>query len=270
MTIFLNFFFLYFLDRSFAYAFQNYSQIKSITTYTTGNTFLVLNGFQTVCDLNCTYFAWDYSLSQIVKFDQKWNFKSQTYYSRPLAMLSVDFNNTKLLYLTYFNGILCFNSDNMNILISYNYYQCNLNAIYYNNLTDHLIFVSGQSYGIIIFSLELEFVSLYSFTNALTTYVTGYNGLLFVSTTNGIIWVLQNETLSYNFQTLCTSITKLKIDQFGYIGVVCSTNKIYIYSTNGAYTGVAWTSPITSTVDIGFDTSGNLVIAATTGIYLFH
>ena len=192
----------------------------------------------------------------------------------PQALLSVDYNKNKTVYLVYYNSICALDSD-LNVLKTYRftyYYQeyVRMNGLYYNNQTDHLLVTSETTYGFFIFTLELEFISFYQFTNSTTTSIVGYNGLLFVSTNDSVIWVLQNETLSYTFQTLCTSITRLKIDQFGYIAVLCSTNTIYLYYTNGVYTGTAWTSPFSSTVDIGFDASGNLVIAANNGLFLYH
>ena len=206
----------------------------------------------------------------IQKLDQQWNFNTRYYFYQFQAILGVDINNTKKLYVSSNDRISCFDSNlNIPALSKYFFRENTINSIYYNKLTDHLLSTSGN--GMFSFTLELEFLGYYSFTNATTTSIVGYNGILFVSTTNGLIWVLENETFSYSFRTLCSSITKLRIDQFGYIAVICSsTNIIYIYSTNGTNTGVTWSSPIPSTADIGFDASGNLVVVGDSGIYLYH
>ena len=151
---------------------------------------------------------------------------------------------------------------------NYPSYQYGTNGIYYNNLTDHVLLAAAG--GIVFLSPELEFLSFYYMTNSAITGITGYKGLIFLSASGSSIWVLKNETLSYTFQTLCSQITKLESDQFGYIAVICNTNTIYLYFTNGTYAGVGWKSLFSSTIDVGFDANGNLVIAANSGIYLYH
>ena len=244
--------------------------------------FYSFSGFIAVCTFNCSYFAWNYGFG-FVKFDKNWSILNQSYFFlEPQAMLSVDFSNTKILYVANLNGIYSLDI-NLNVLKTFQFYQnfqyynqyyqnypsyqYGTNAIYYNNITDHILFaVAG---GIIFFSPDLEFLSFYYIANSAITGITGYKGLIFVSAA-GSIWVLKNETISYTFQSLCSQIKKLESDQFGYIAVVCKTNTIYLYFTNGTYAGVGWTSPFSSTVDVGFDANGNLVIAANGGIYLYH
>ena len=225
----------------------------------------------TVCNSNYSYLIWDFNSSSIFKFDQQWNKTSTINFNgiQPNTIFSVDYNNTKLIFVgTYYHGISSVNA-NFIILKTYQIFS-SVNSIYYNNLTDNLLVTTSTTNGIIILTLDLSFISYYFFTNATTTSMTGCDGLVFVSTTNGIIWVLQNQTLAYTFQTSCTSIKKLKTDQFGYIAVICSTNIIYLYFINGTYSGVSWTSPFASTSDIGFDASVNLVIVTFNTTYLYH
>ena len=233
-----------------------------------------------MCTSNCSYIVSDSFNNRLVKFDQKWNkvSVSYAYFLIPQALLSVDYNKNKTVYLVYYNAICALDSD-LNVLKTYrftDYYQDygRMNGLYYNNQTDHLLVTSETTYGFFIFTLDLEFMNFYSFTNSTTTAITGNNGLLCVATSDGSIWVLKNETLSYTFQTLCTSIKRLKIDN-GYILVLCSTNYVYFYAIDAVYISAqdvifTWKSPITSTVDFGFDATGNLVVVGSNQLFLYH
>ena len=71
------------------------------------------------------------------------------------------------------------------------------------------------------------------------------------------------------FNTTCSSITSLAIDIFGNIAVIC-TPFIHLYSTNGTYLNVTWSSPVGNITLIGFDGFGNFIVTGYDGIYIFH
>jgi hypothetical protein len=81
--------------------------------------------------------------------------------------------------------------------------------------------------------------------------------------------VIKDEIITSLFNTTCTLITSLAIDIVGNIAVVCSPF-IHLYSTNGTYLNVTWTSPIENITSIGLDGFGNFVVTAYNGIHIFH
>ena len=56
---------------------------------------------------------------------------------------------------------------------------------------------------------------------------------------NGTILQIQNKIVTNTYITLCIStVTSLLIDYYGYMIITCaSPNALYIYHTNGTYTG---------------------------------
>ena len=103
-----------------------------------------------------------------------------------------------------------------------------------------------------------------------------FNGSLYVGTTLGMILVLNNETVTSHFNTICNfnstygkSISLLEIDSFGQIAILYSSH-IYLYSISGTYLNISWVSPIQNATSIGFDGLGNFILTAYSGIYVFN
>jgi hypothetical protein len=147
------------------------------------------------------------------------------------------------------------------------YYE--FNGLYYNQTGDYILACS-DAYSIEFLRRDdLTFIKYISTKPYLPTDIREYNGALFVGTTTSTVLVIKDEIITSLFNTTCNSITSLAIDIVGNIAVVCSPF-IHLYSTNGTYLNVTWTSPIGNITSIGFDGFGNFVVTAYDGIHIFH
>ncbi len=67
------------------------------------------------------------------------------------------------------------------------------------------------------------------------------------------------------------NIMSLLVDNYDKLAVLCSSdNKIYIYNTNGSFTGLSWSSPVVNATNMVFDAFGNFILTNNTGIYFFN
>jgi hypothetical protein len=83
--------------------------------------------------------------------------------------------------------------------------------------------------------------------------------------------VLENQIFHYSSSTLCSITRNFAIDQNGILAISCSYNNIiYLYTSNGTYTGQSWQSPVYYPNSINFDSNGNLVISNYYGLYIFN
>ena len=86
---------------------------------------------------------------------------------------------------------------------------------------------------------------------------------LYVGTRGGIILRYQNEILVNQFNG-CNgndvTVTSILFDPNGYIAITCEypTNKLYLFSPNGSFTGKSITTPIYPSY-IGFDSKGHFI-----------
>ena len=248
-------------------------QITSTSSKQSGY-FPNVKGFMTTCGSNCSNNILDYSASKIVQYDQNWTYISMSNIpSNPSAIISAFENGTRIFYLASGNGIYKLDS-NFNIIGAYNYNLKYFSVICFNPATNHVLAISNSFTGVFIFDQNLSLIKYYEFfTNSFPTDIKVYNGVLYVSSSNGNIWILKNETVSTNFFTMCTNIYSILIDPFGFIAVECSTFEIYVYSTNGSYTSVSWMNLLNlvqAPLDIDFDSNGNIAVSGTNGVYLIN
>jgi hypothetical protein len=152
---------------------------------------------------------------------------------------------------------------------SYYRYSYQFNGLYYNQTGDYILACSVAYRIEFLRRDDLTFVKYLSTKLYLPTDIREYNGTLFVATTTNVVLVIKDEMISSLFNTTCNSITSLAIDVFGNIAVVCNPF-IHLYSTNGTYLNVTWTSPIGNITSIGFDGFGNFIVTAYNGIHIFH
>jgi hypothetical protein len=156
------------------------------------------------------------------------------------------------LYITAYDGL--YKSDkSFNIVKSYIRSGARFTIIYYNSTSD----------------------ILYAASQGLTNQpwaLTEKNGKLYVGFTDGSIQVFENNLVVKNITTLCTSvISSIVIDTNESMGVLCCTNPgmLYIYSTNGSYTGKNLTT-LSLPRFMNYDLSGHFIIAGESQINVFY
>jgi hypothetical protein len=185
-------------------------------------------------------------------------------------MLAINNTYTFNIIVSSKYGINSFDR-NFNFLKLHRDSSADYNRIYYNNSADHLLVCCSNYQRIDVFDHSLNFIKSISTMTYTPIDIDVYDDLIFVSTSWNTILVYQNETyLRQIIITFCSSIKASIIDQTGNIAVLCSTEIIYIYFMNGSYLGVNWTSIVPNVVDLSFDSSRNLALVDSNGVFLLN
>ena len=260
-------------DNSFFDIFKNPTIQKQITTKSSmHDSFFYVTGFVTTCDLNKrNYYVLDGDRSEVVQYDQNWNYLNTFFIPSTNGFISVVVNNLRFFYaLSYWNQIYQFDT-NFNIINRYSYNNRYYGySICFNSATNHVLATSRS--GILILDQNLTLIRNYDFLsdNSYSMNIIVYNDIVYVSASNGVIWVLVNETATMFFNTLCSLIQSMLIDSFGYIAILCSDSTIYVYSSSGIYMNFTLTNLVLHALSLGFDYTGNLAITGYNGIYIIN
>ncbi len=258
--------FLHYLDMSFPKYFQSMNLIKIIQLNNSFHNLLFTNSFGIVCNSNISYYVMQNGFSRIIKFDNEWNFIKYSSISNNFMISLVD-NNINRLFISSFSGMSEID-ENLNLVKSVPVTGYNF-GLYFNSTSAELLVSSGLYAIINVFNLNLTLIGNITvpYTNK---YILEYNGLLYVSSESSYMMVLENQIFHHSFSTLCYYIQNFAIDQNGILAISCYTGAIYLYITNGTYTGQSWQSPIYNLMSISFDINGNLVISNYYGLYIFN
>ncbi len=121
-----------------------------------------------------------------------------------------------------------------------------------------------------LFYRNLSFISSISLTNKPYA-LAEKNDKLYVGLSNGVISVLENNLVIKTITTLCSGfITSIVIDVNDLMGVLCNSNSmLYLYATNGSYTGKNMTTP-SSPIFMNYDLNGHFIIAGESQINLYY
>ncbi len=256
-------------DLNFINSLQNYQVQKSITYG--DSKFFTVYSFHAICDgsTSSNYVLHSFNYGKISQFDSDWNFLKYHYVFYPNFMLGINDSSTFKIFVTTQYGIYCFDR-NLNFLKFYSNSSTNYKRMYYNSSADHLLVCCNNYHRIDVFDHSLTFITSISTNTYIPIDIDVYNDLMFVSTSSNTILVYQNETYLSQITTFCSSIKASIIDQTGNMAMLCSSGIIYIYSINGSYLGVNWTSIVPDLVDLSFDSKGNLALVALNGVFLLN
>ena len=253
--------------------FSSYSIIRSIRSYNYSNisdAFNQSSSFIYICTSFNGYIVVDFSSSRVIKLDKNFNFISYFSWYPAQFIISVNNSNTNEIFISNKNGVY---KLNIFLTLTASYYRQSypdtFQGLYYNQTGDYILACSNSYYIEFLRRDDLTFIKYISIYPYFPTDIREFNGTLFVGTKDSTVIVLNNEVISFYFNTKCTSITSIAIDIFGNIAVICSPF-IHLYSINGTYLNVTWTSSFGNITSIGFDGFGNFVLTAYDGIYIFH
>jgi hypothetical protein len=183
----------------------------------------------------------------------------------PYSILSI--NNE--YFITGNNGI--YKTDKyFNLVDSYISTGASYTSIYYNSTSDILYVVVQYSSRIDLFYRNLTFISSISLTS-LSYALTEKNGKIYVGLDDGSISVIENNLVVNSITTLCNGwITSIVIDSNDLMGVLCWSNSmLYLYSTNGSYTGNNMATP-SSPRYVNYDLNGHFIIGGESQINVYY
>ncbi len=245
-------------------------QVQKSITYGESYFFTVYS-FHTICDgtTSTNYVLNSFNYGKISQFDSDWKFLNYRYVFYPNFMLGINDSSTFKIFVSTKYGIYSFDR-NLNFLKLSSNSSINYKRMYYNSSADNLLVCCDKCQRIDVFDHSLTFIKSISTNTFYPIDIDVYNNLMFVSTSSNTILVYQNETYLSNITTFCNSIKASIIDQTGNLVVLCSSNIIYIYSFNGSYLGVNWTSIVPDLVDLSFDSKGNLAHVSSNGVFLLN
>jgi hypothetical protein len=227
-------------------------------------------GFGIIDDANETYYVLDNlnsTHSNFVLYNRNWTYL--TYKTIPICRpYSIQSINNEI-FIAAVDGI--YKSDkSFNLVNSYIRTSADYTSIYYNSTSDILYVDSFGSNGIDLFNRNLSFISSISLTNQ-SYALTEKNGKLYVGLYGGVVSVLENNLVVKSITTLCNGwITSIVIDANELMGVLCySNNMLYLYTTNGSYTGKSMTTPSNPRF-MNYDLNGHFIIAGESQIKIYY
>jgi hypothetical protein len=248
----------------------SYSTVKYNFTSFNGMTFNYILGFGFFSSCNASYYVLD-SSGRVYILNDDWSYVSNKNFANPTYMITIE----NSIYMTGNTNIWKLDKD-LNILIQYTstgiypYYR----GIYYNSLNGFIYVAPSNLTEIQVFDLNLTYNHSISISSYKPYSITEYNNNMYVGTTNGTIIVIQNEVIINKFNGcngIIITVTFILFDQYGYMATICSdpTNKLYLYNSNGTYTGTSLSTPKNPRY-IGFDTKGRFILISTNQTIIYN
>jgi len=187
----------------------------------------------------------------------------------------ISINNS--LYMTGDLNVWKVDQD-LNILINYQNPTFNSDPWYrgisYNPSNGFIYVVAIRLNEIRVFNLNLTLIRRFSTLPHSPWSITISSNQLYVGTDNGIVLVYQNESL-INQLNGCNGnidyVTSILFDPNGFMATTCSypTNKLYLFSPDGSFTGKSITTPSDPSY-IGFDSKGRFIIISGYQISIYN
>ena len=165
--------------------------------------------------------------------------------------------------------------QDLNILIQYNSrINPHYRGISYNPSNGSIYVLSYWLYHMIqVFNLDLTLIRSFSTSPHAPWSITVSSNQLYVRTGEDIILVYQREILINQFDGCNRNnalLTFILFDPNGYIATTCNpTNKLYIFSPDGSFTGKSITIP-EYPYYIGFDSKGGLIQISNKPISIYN
>ena len=223
------------------------------------------------------YYVMDY-FGIVYILNDDWQFISFKNFTNSLYMISI--NNS--LYMSGSYDVWKVDKD-LTVLINYNYNQAGSNAKYLGisyNPSNSLIYVAASMLNEIhVFNLNLKLLRRFSTSSMFSMFSSYYpwsitvsSNQLYVGLNKGIILVFQNEIFINQFDG-CNGdnvlLSSILFDQNGYMATSCYSNKSYLFSPSGSFTGKYLTIPRFARY-IGFDSKDRFILTSIHQIVIYN
>ena len=218
------------------------------------------------------YYVFNFYKRNVVTYNEFWEYQreqTQSDFSIFGPLYSIYANDQ--IYTTG-NGVINKYDKYLNLTTKSNesgFYS----GIYFNS-SNGLIYSAEKLYKkILTFNQNLILVDKFNLTY-MPMFITEYKGMMIIteiSKSSGNIYFYQNNVLIKNITTNCgQTVNSILFDNFNHMIVLCDVN-LYIYHTNGTYTGIGFINFCTIQSNyISFDSKNRLVVLCSDGINLYY
>jgi hypothetical protein len=255
---------IYFAKGTLWKVFFNSTLQTNITGFS-GSSFSALYGFGVHSSFNTSYFVIDNGADKVYILKDDLSFFSHKNISKPFNLVTVGSS----IYITGDSNIWKFDKD-FNLLVQQNT-TSPYRGIYYSSTSDCLFVAPYTLTKISVFDLNLTFNHSISTSIYNPFSIAEYNSQLFVGTTNGTILLIVNETIVNKFNGCNNAIQiifSILFDQFGYMATSCYNNQLYLYYSNGTFTGKI-KSTVSHPTYINFDINGRFILILLNQIQIY-
>ena len=170
------------------------------------------------------------------------------------------------------NEYLYKTDENLKIISQYYSQSAFYRGLYYNS-SSNLIYVAGNMINEInIFDQDLNLNDTISTSFNPPWSIQGYKNYIYVGTTTGKLFVIENKDIIQIFVVCSGSyLTSIVIDHFGYMALSCNTDqKVYFYySANLSYTGINVMYEV-EPYFINFDSHGRFVVISRHQVDIYY
>ena len=240
--------------------FQQYKLRQTITTYD-GQSFFLIQNFLSV---DAMYYVFQYHGSIVIVYNEHWEYQRsvllpQAPTSSILANGQIYTSNSNIIKYDKYLNITAHSND-------FSGYR----GLYFNS-TNGLIYSGDCSRNKIkIFNQSLSLVNSFNIT-FLPCSITEHNQMIVITDqTSGFINFYQNNIFITKILTQCGSVKSVLFDDYNHMIVLCETSYVYIYHTNGSYTGISIKGCSSYAYYMNFDSKDRLVLICSNDIDIYY
>jgi hypothetical protein len=216
-----------------------------------------------------SYYVTDLINNKVYVLNDNWSYVSNKTFSNPALIITIECS----LFMTGHNNIWKLDKD-LNVLIHYNATASNpkYRGIYYDSKRSY-IYVAPVNFQVIQeFDLKLTLRHNISTSPYKPCSLIEYNNQILVGTTNGIILFIVNEMIKKQING-CNErgvqISSILFDGYGYMATSCNDEQLYLYYSNGSFTGKNFTTPHAPRY-IGYDSKERFVLISIYEIHIYN
>ncbi len=243
-----------------------YPNVRFNITAFNGMNFNWLIGFGFSSSCNTSYYVIDHGASRVYILNDDCSYVSYKNFTYPAYMITIGSS----IYMTGNTYIWKLYKD-LNFLIQYSSSPF-CNSINCNSSNGFIYVAPVNLKEIQVFDLNLAYNHKISISPYIPWTISEYNNKMFVGTSNGTILVIENDRIINQFNgcnAASNQLTSILFDQYGYMATICSFPQLYLYNSNGTYTGTSLSTP-SNTRYIGFDAKGRFVVISRYQISVYN
>ena len=210
------------------------------------------------------YYVFDFYSSVAAVYDEHWDYQRSVLLAQPPT--SSILVNDQIYALT---GDLIKYDKYLNITARSDVFGA-YRGLYFNS-TNGLIYSGDYIRNKIkIFNQSLSLVNSFDLTFQPCS-ITEHNQMMIITDySSGFINFYQNNIFITKILTQCGSVISVLFDDYNHMIVLCETSYVYIYHTNGSYTGISIKGCSSYAYYMNFDSKDRLVLICSNDIDIYY